>query len=204
MAKTKKIDEVLKKVLKDKDIFSPVFVLFNENEWKELKGIFMKYFENKSEKEKDFFIRRVGEACKKAKEKIQNQNKKHRQDGMVKKLELMAEWLEKAIDEKPNLLKRLFENLGWYGLVRCNLPNMNNYGKVIERYNISTVEQYFLDNIKKRQGNPKERIALGKVLEYVEELYNAGVSREEIAYFVRKLDSLAKYWEIIESPTKKK
>ena len=199
---TSKMDEILEKVLKDKDIFSPNgdFILFNEKEWEKLKGIFKKFIENKSEEEKKIFIEKVNEA----KDNIQNQNKKHRQDGMVKKLELMAEWLEKAIDEKPNLLKRLFENLGWYGLVRCNLPNMNNYGKVIERYNISTVEQYFLDNIKKRQGNPKERIALGKVLEYVEELYNAGVSREEIAYFVRKLNSLAKYWEIIEFPPKKK
>ena len=40
--------------------------------------------------------------------------------------------------------------------------------------------------------------ALERVLEYVKELYIAGISPEEIAYFVRKLESLTKYWEVIE------
>jgi hypothetical protein len=73
---------------------------------------------------------------------------------------------------------------------------MENYGKVIERYDLSIVEQYFMGKIE-RSSYP-QNIALERVLEYVKELYMAGISPEEIAYFVRKLKSLIKYWEVIE------
>jgi len=117
-------------------------------------------------------------------------------DQKINELKQRGEWLKSAFDNKPHLLKQLFENLEWYGLVECKLPTMDSYGKVIERYNITMVEQYFVDKIK-RSSYPQNR-ALEKVLEYVKELYIAGISPEEIAYFVRKLNSLTKYWEVIE------
>ena len=95
---------------------------------------------------------------------------------------------------------QLFDNLDWYGLVECKLPkpsSMDDYGKVIERYDLSIVEHFFVDKISK-ESNPYRQKALRKLLEYVKELYDLNISVEEIAYFVRKLDSLEKYWEIIE------
>jgi hypothetical protein len=193
---TSKLDEVFKKVLNDRDIFDspydrnanePIPKLFEGSEWKELGKLF-------KEGKKDEFIRKIDARI----EEIENQEKEAsgRRRDKINKLKQRAEWLKSAFDNKPHLLKQLFENLEWYGLVKCKLPNMDSYGKVIERYDLSTVEQYFLDKIN-RSSRPQNK-ALEKVLEYVKELYNDGVSPEEIAYFVRKLDSLTKYWEVIE------
>ncbi|WP_461863696.1 hypothetical protein, partial [Thermococcus sp.] len=124
---------------------------------------------------------------------IQRRNMKH--DDKNKILKLLAA-LKNSVDEKPNLLYELLNTLDSYALVKCNLPNMENYGKVIERYNLSIVEQYFMDKIR-RASYPQNK-ALERILEYVKELYSAGFSSEEIGYFVRKVNSLTKYWEVIE------
>jgi uncharacterized protein Yka (UPF0111/DUF47 family) len=193
---TSKLDEVFKKVLNDRDIFDSLYdknakklipKLFEGSEWKELGELF-------KEGKKDDFISKIDTKLKEIDEKEEGANK-WRSD-RINELKQRAKWLKSAFDNKPHLLKQLFENLEWYGLVECKLPNMDSYGKVIERYDLSTVEQYFLDKIN-RSSRPQNK-ALEKVLEYVKELYNDGVSPEEIAYFVRKLDSLTKYWEVIE------
>jgi hypothetical protein len=197
---TSKIDEVFKKVLNDRAIFDSPYdrnkrdnipKLFEGDSWKELGRLF-------SEGRKDEFMKKIDSRIRKI-EKIENQEQKAnewRRD-RINELKKRAEWLKSAFDGKPHLLKELFENLEWYGLVECNLPkSMENYGKVIERYDLSIVEQYFMGKIE-RSRYP-QNIALERVLEYVKELYMAGISPEEIAYFVRKLRSLIKYWEVIE------
>ena len=203
---TSKMDKVFKKVLNDRDIFDslwdrkkkkPIPKLFEEEEWGVLRNIFEDIVKNNKdnikEKKKEF----IEEVNKRKKEIEKLKGKNDWWDDKIEKLEKRAEWLKYALDEKPNLLKNLFENLEWYGLAECKLPNMNDYGRVIERYDISTVEQYFIDKIYKAHNTRGK--ALEKVLEYVKELHSAGVPSEEIAYFVRKLESLTKYWEIIES-----
>jgi len=210
---TSKIDEVFRKVLNDREIFDSLYdknmkelipKLFEGDSWKELGRLF-------SEGKKDEFIEKIDSRikeienqeqreCEKLYHKINDPKKraewlKWRRD-RINELKQRAEWLKSAFDNKPNLLKNLFENLEWYGLVECKLPNMDQYGKVVERYNISVVEQYFIDKIKRSSRLQKK--ALEKILDYIKELYNSGVSPEEIAYFVRKIDSLAKYWEVVE------
>jgi len=192
-----KMNEIFRKVLNDRDIFDSPFdnhkndtipKLFEGENWKELG----KLFDNGKKEE---FEKRIDESFKKIKEKeIQGKNKWR--ISKIKELEKRAEWLKKAFDNKPNLLMQLFGNLDWYGLVECKLPSMDNYGKVIERYDISIVEQYFIDRANRVSEHQKR--ALKKVLEYIKELYKSGVSSEQIAYFVRKLNSLTKYWEVIE------
>lgn len=113
---------------------------------------------------------------------------------MGKAIEL-CKGLKSAIQQEPNIVKQRLNLLKSFGVVQCNLPNMDDYGKVIERYNHSIVEQFFLDKIK-RENREDRKKALVKVLEYVKELYNANVGIEEIAYFVRKLDSLKIFWEV--------
>ena len=192
-----KMDEVFRKVLNDKEIFdspydrytrTPIPKLFEGASWKELGGLF-------NEGRKNEFIEKIDSRIR----EIENQEQRARgwRRDKINELKQRAEWLKLAFDNKPNLLKDLFENLEWYGLVECKLPRMEDYGKVIERYDISIVEQYFVDKIKRRASYPQNR-ALEKILEYVKELHTAGISPEEIAYLVRKIDSLAKYWEVIE------
>lgn len=193
---TSKLDEVFKKVLNDKNIFDSQYdkdtkkqipKLFEKDSWKELGELF-----NKGKR--DEFMKKIDERIKEIENQEQEVNGWRRDK--INDLKQRAKWLKSAFDKKPHLLKGLLENLEWYGLVECKLPNMEDYGKVIERYDISIVEQYFADKIKKAF-SPQNK-ALEKTLEYIKELYIAGISPEEIAYFVRKLDSLKKYWEVIE------
>ena len=192
-----KMDEVFRKVLNDREIFdspydreakAPIPKLFEGNGWKELKRLF-------DERRKDKFIEKIDSRIREIEK--QERSASGRRRNRINELKQRAKWLKSAFDGKPHLLKDLFENLRWYGLVECKLPrSMEDYGKVIERYDISIVEQYFVDKIK-RASYPQNR-ALEKILEYVKELHTAGISPEEIAYLVRKIDSLAKYWEVIE------
>ena len=191
-----KMDEVFRKVLNDKEIFDSPYdrytralipKLFEGASWKELGRLF-------NEGRKDEFIEKIDSRIR----EIENHERRTRgwRRDKINELKQRAEWLKLAFDDKPNLLKDLFENLEWYGLVECKLPRMEDYGKVIERYDISIVEQYFVDKIR-RASYPQNK-ALEKILGYVKELRTAGISCEEVAYLVRKIDSLTKYWEVIE------
>lgn len=102
--------------------------------------------------------------------------------------------MEKAYDQKPYILRQMFDKLNSFGLVECKLPNMEDYGKVIENHNRSTVEQYFLSKIDRARGYQN---ALRKTLEYVKELYAMNLDILEIAFFIRKLNSLTQFMEVI-------
>jgi len=200
-----KMNKVFKRVLNDKEIFdspcdkntsSPIPKLFEGESWKELEKLF-----NKGRK--DEFIEKIDSRIR----EIENQERRARgwRRDKINALKQRAEWLKSAFDDKAHLLRQLFKNLEWYGLVECYLPNMDDHGKVIERHNISTVEHYFVDKIKRevsyKHGQryiSKRGKALEKVLEYVKELYDSGLHPVEIAFFVRKLNSLVTYWEVIE------
>ena len=193
---TSKMDEVFKKVLNDRDIFDSPYdrnkrdnipKLFEEDSWKALERLF-------NEGKRDEFISKVDSRIREIENQEQGTNSWGREK--INELKQRGERLKSAFDNKPHLLKQLFENLEWYGLVECKLPNMDSYGKVIERYNLSTIEHYFVDKINRASYHQSR--ALERVLEYVKELYIVGISPEEIAYFVRKLNSLTKYWEVIE------
>lgn len=178
---TSKIDEVFRKVLNDKDIFWIKREIFNEEEWRALK-------EKKGVNERVEIINKKIELFKK---EFEENNKQEDLKNCIES----CETLKRDLYERPNIAEQRFDILKKFGLVRCNLPNMDDYGKVIERNSIPIVEQFFLDKIK-RENNKCRRKALAKVLEYVKELYNANVSVDEIAYFVRKLDSLKTLWEV--------
>jgi len=191
-----KMDEVLKKVLNNEDIFnspydkrsrSTIPVLFRGVEWnQELRSFFEKNDKGKYIELIDSRIQNIRQS-----EKNANQWRKEK----IKYLETLADCLKNAFNDKRNLLQQLFNNLNWFGLVECKLPEMDDYGKVVERYDIVIVEQYFIDKIN-RISFPHNK-ALSNVLEYVKDLYNSNVSTEEIAYFVRKLNSLTTYWEVL-------
>lgn len=180
-----KIDEIFKKVLNDRSIFWIREAIFNETEWAELKIV-----KDKPEEFKKITDNKIN--SKKIKDIANNEKKKNDLEKCLK----LCEALKSALNEKPNILKQKFDYLNSYGLVKCNLPNMDDYGKVIERYGISTVEHFFLDKIK-RENDIHKKKAIEKVLEYVKELYNANYSPLEIAYFVRKLNSLTNFWEVL-------
>lgn len=191
-----KMDEVFKKALNNRNIFdspydkisnSTIPVLFSGNEW----NIKLRSFFENNEKEKyneliDSRIQNIKQTEKNASQWLKNK---------IKELDSLANGLKDAFDNKRNLLQQVFNNLSWFGLVECNLPTMDDFGKVVERYDIIIVEQYFID--KGKRTSPKQQTALLYVLEYIKELYSYNVLTEEIAYFVRKLNSLTSYWELL-------
>jgi len=179
-----KMDEIFKRVLNDKDIFWIKQEIFNETEWNELK---------KSKDNYHDFTKIVDRKIKSLEDKMSNASDKNKND--FKESIKLCNGIKSAIKEDPNILDQMLDILKSYGVVKSNLPNMDDYGKVIERYGISTVEQFFLDKIK-RENNQHKKRALARVLEYAKELYNANLSPLEIAYFVRKLDSLKILWEV--------
>lgn len=72
---------------------------------------------------------------------------------------------------------------------------MEDYGKVIENHNRSTVEQFFLYKIDKAKAYQKR--ALRKTLEYLKELHAMNLDTLEIAFFIRKLNSLTQFMEVL-------
>ncbi len=192
---TKTLDDVMKRVLNDPDIFGPPYdknakstipLLFETREWKQLKEAFEKG-------DKDFFNSFVDSQCQKLQQKEQNTNQ-WRKNRIKDTIEL-GESLKKAYNQKPYILEQMFDKLNSFGIIECKLPNMEDYGKVIENHSISTVEQYFLSKIDRASVYQKR--ALKKTLEYVKELYAMNLDILEIAFFVRKLNSLALFMEVI-------
>ncbi len=184
-----KIDEVFRKALNDEDILVSkrdrrrVYPkLFKQREWRQLRD---QYFNAKT---KSAFHEII-------KTKIHDIKTQPEYRDWKSELTAQAKGLQNACDQKPYLLEEALTNFAWYGAMECNLPSMDDYGKIIERYDPAIVEQYFVDKIARARKFHKK--ALAKVLEYVKELYDAEVSLEEIAFFVRKLNSLEEYWEVI-------
>ncbi|MGC8979302.1 MAG: hypothetical protein ACP5K4_08230 [Caldisericum sp.] len=184
------MDEIFKKVLNDRDIFYMKYEIFSRDEWMSLREKFI----NKND---DEFIAIIDKTIKELNKKLANSSNSRNKEDIEKAIKQCKNF-KKAVAEMPNILRQLFEYLELFGIVKSNLPfpsALDDYGKVIERYGISTVEQFFLDKIKRENDQNRKR-ALTRVLEYVRELYNSNQSALEIAYFVRKLDSLTTFWEV--------
>lgn len=179
-----KMDEVFKKVLNDQDVFWIKREIFSVSEWSTLK---------EASRQPAGYKNAVQQKIQALKDEENSTTDDRRKD--IEKSKQLCNNLLNALEQKQNILNQMFNYLDSYGLVKCNLPSMDDYGKVIERYSLSTVEQFFLDKIK-RENNRHKKMAIAKVLEYVKELYNSNQSSLEIAYFVRKLDSLTIFWEV--------
>ncbi len=191
----KTLDDVMKRILNDPEIFSPLYdknarstipLLFETDAWKQLKEAFAK-------RDKESFNSIVDAQCKDLQQN--EQNAKGWRNNKIKVTIELGKSLKKAYDQKPYILEQMFNKLDSFGLVECKLPKMEDYGKVIENHNISTVEQYFLSKIDRASGYQKR--ALKKTLEYVKELYAMNLDILEIAFFVRKLNSLTLFMEVI-------
>ncbi|MBS4060361.1 MAG: hypothetical protein KG029_08185 [Bacteroidetes bacterium] len=177
------MDEIFKRVLNDKDIFWIKKDIFNEAEWNELK---------KAKNNHSDFTKIVDSKIKSLENEMSNISYRNKKD--IEEAIKLCNGLKSAVKDKYNFLCQMLDVLKSFGVVQPNLPNMDDYGKVIERYRITIIEQFFLEKIQKENKHRKK--ALKKVLEYVKELYSANLSPLEIAYFVRKLDSLTVFWEV--------
>ena len=83
-----------------------------------------------------------------------------------------------------------------FGPVRCNLPDTEDMGKVIEGYGRPTVEEFLSYKIQKEREQRRQQ-ALVALFEEVRRLYDQHVEPLQIAFFVRKIDSLNQIVEVL-------
>lgn len=184
---TKTLDDVMRRVLNDQDIFYINYIIFDNAGWKELSK---EYQEGKSDNVASKIDLKINGLKSKLNSKGTDRQLKRRLDEAIE----LAEALKDAINNKPHILRQMFSTLDKFGLVKCNLPNMEDYGKIIENHSRPTVEQFFLYKIDKAKF---EKRALRKTLEYLKELYAMNLNILEIAFFIRKLNSLTQFIEVV-------
>jgi len=184
----KTLDEIMRRVLNDSEIFYVNYTIFDKAVWENIGKEFQKGTFAEVAARIDGKIDQLQDA-------LNSETNRKRKETLEKAIKL-TEALKSAVNNKPHILKQMFLTLDRFGLVKCNLPDMEDYGKVIENHNPSTVEQYFLYKIDKEK-NRFRRKALKKTLEYLNELYTMKLDVLEIAFFIRKLDSLIQFMEVI-------
>jgi len=195
---TKVLDDVMNRILNDPDVFSPPYdskkkeslpYLFDKESWFVLKKAF-------KDKDKEHFKKIVDEQCRKLKEKKYEKKINRWRKNQIDNIIALGRCLKTAHDKKPFLLEQMFEKLDRFGIIECKLPNMEDCGKVIENNNRTIVEEYFLYKIDKVNFF-YEKKAIRKMLEYVEKKNKKKVDVIEIAFFVRKLNFLTQFMEVI-------
>lgn len=185
---TKTLDDIMRRMLNDSDIFYISYPIFDDTEWKELGREYQGgNFDN--------VTRKIDQKIKSLKSESRSQRNGKRNKEAIQ----LIEALKSAANNKPYILEQMFFALDKFGVVQCNLPStstMEDFGKVIENNNRSIVEQFFLYKIDK-ENNRFKRKALKKLLEYVKELHAMNFDILEIAFFIRKINSLTQFVEVI-------
>ena len=184
-----KLQDILKKILNDKDIFTTphnLEPLIDNDTWSRLREL-------AESGNRDEFIKLIDQRY--------DQIKYNYRRELSNNLKDRYNALKKAYDNRQTLLKELLDNLDWFGLVYHNLPNMNDIGVIIERYTDDVVKTYLQDKID-REDNSYKKNALRKVLMYYIEMRKCNIPRSVIAYFIRKLNTLVNYWGLLDEPIK--
>ena len=122
-----------------------------------------------------------------------NTKKRHLEDAKRVLLGLKAH-----VNNESPLVRNLVDQLDNFGPLLSNLSKneLDDYGRVIEGHNRTTVEHFFLYKIHKEK-NDRDRGAHTSLFQVVQALYDQHVDFLEIAFFVRKLDSLTQIVEVL-------
>lgn len=182
------LEEAIRRVLNDRRIFWMAQELIGSDDWQKLYGAFSKADMSTAEA----LIARAKNSLE-AKIKAETDRRKKRN---LEEDKALLEGLDEHIREGSPSAKRLFELLESFGPLHSNLPSTEKFGGVIEGHGRATVEQFFLSKIQ-RAKDRRQRQALEALLEVVKWLYERRVEPLEIAYFVRKIDSLPEIVEVI-------
>jgi len=102
--------------------------------------------------------------------------------------------LLRALNDSLPLARRVFHLLDDFGSLMCSLPDMNDYGRVVEGEKKPIVEQFFLSHIDRASGRTKT--ALKRMFAYVQEGYEKGLRPDELGFVVRKVESLKHLTEV--------
>ncbi len=182
------IESAMRRVLNDRRIFWMPQELINKSQWAQ----FRRALEN-ADMNMAVPVLDAAEKAVIARIKNERDNKKrsHLEDAKA-----VLTGLRNYANEGSILVRNLVDRLDTFGTLRPNFPNMEDFGKVIEGYSRAIVEQFFLYKIDKEK-DQRRRDALAAIFEVVKELYSQHVDLLEIAFFVRKLESLTQIVEVM-------
>jgi hypothetical protein len=182
------LEKAIYKVINDRRIFTIYPELINKSDWMKLKEAWSKADNNTA-------LQIIEQAKLNLTDKIRLEKDFRKRDELQKAQNLISGFKTK-IETAPTNINRLLEQLDCFGPIRCNLPNMEDFGKIIESHGYPTVEHFFLYKIHKERDNQRNQ-ALTALFEVVKELYERRVEPLEIAFFVRKIDSLIQFMEVL-------
>ncbi len=182
------LEEAMRRVLNDRRIFWMPQELIGKADWAKLKDAL-------STEDSDTALGVVASAKDGLEKKINAERDPTRRQHLEGAQQLL-DGLGAKIQQAPSSINRVLDLMESFGPVRCNLPDTEDLGKVIEGYGRPTVEQFFSYKIQK-EGNQQRRHALAALYEEVRRLYDQHVEPIEIAFFVRKIDSLNQLVEVL-------
>ena len=186
---TSPLDHAIRKALNDRRIFWMPQKLIDRVVWSNLK------LSIKSGKTDD--VQSILSGAENAVCNLISSERDPRKKGHLKDAKKLLAGLKTKIGQQSPFVAYLLDMLDEFGPLLSNLPNMEDFGKVIEGYNHSTAEQFFLYKIQKEK-NRRKKDALCTLIEIVKELYKSHVNPLEIAFFVRKIDSLPQIMEVLQ------
>lgn len=182
------IEAAMRHVLNDRRIFRMPQELIDKVKWSEFREAL-----RKSD------MARAASVLDSAEEAITTRIINERDTARKKQLEQAKALLHglKNYTAKGSVFVRdLADQLDAFGPLRPNVPNMEDFGKVIEGHSRAIAEQFFLYKIQKEKDH-RRRDALAALFEAIKELYDKHVNPLEIAFFVRKVESLTQIMEVL-------
>lgn len=182
------IEEAIHSALNDRRIFWMPQELINKSNFSALKDALSKL-------DKSLVIKIIGQSKGDIEGKIERERDFSRKRYLDDALRLLNS-LETRINQDPLFVLNLLNQFESFGPVICNLPNMEDSGKIIEGHSRSTAEQFLLYKIQKEKDG-RRRQSLIALYEIIIKLYDKRVEPLEIAFFVRKINSLGIIVEVI-------
>lgn len=182
------LEEAMRRVFNDRRIFGMPRELIGKDNWKKLREAFFNADGSSA-------MQVIAESKAGFEGKI-GLEKDPREKRSLEEAGRLLNGLEVKIKQASPAAGRILGLMDSFGPLRCNLPDMEDYGKVIEGHARATAEQFFLYKIQKDKDH-RRRQALAALLEVVIELYDRQVEPLEIAFFVRKIESLEQIVEVL-------
>lgn len=181
------LEDAMRRVLNDRRIFWMPQELIGKADWAKLRDALSRDDSDSAlgvvASAKDGLVRRINAE--------RDSTKRQHLEGAGQ----LLDGLGAKIKQAPTSINRVLDMMESFGPVRCNLPDTEDLGKVIEGYGRPTVEQFFSYKIQKERD--QRRQALAALFEEVRRLYDQHVEPTEIAFFVRKIDSLNQFVEVL-------
>lgn len=183
------IDYAIRKALNDRRIFWMPQKLIDKTNWSNLK---LSIKSGKTDDVQNILSKAENAVCN-----LINHERNLRKRRYLEDAKKLLAGFKTKIGQRSPFVTRMLDMLDEFGPLLSNLPNMEDFGKVIEGYNYSTAEQFFLYKIQKER-NGRKKDALCALIEIVKELYESRANPIEIAFFVRKIDSLPQIMEVLQ------